>query len=138
MTLLQPAGWARPRGYAMGVSAHGTLVFVSGQIGRDAEGRFAGRDIAAQTGAALRNIVVVGAEAGGHPEHIARLTWYVVDKHEYVAAQTAIGAAYRAVLGGHYPAMSVVAVAALVEDEARVEIEATAVIPACAPNGNAS
>ncbi|GAC1422244.1 MAG: RidA family protein [Candidatus Velthaea sp.] len=138
MNVLQPPGWARPKGYAMGVSAHGTIVCVSGQIGWDPSGRFAGSDIAAQTGQALRNIVAVVAQAGGRPEHIARLTWYVVDKHEYVAAQKAIGAAYRAVLGVHFPAMSVVAVAALVENEARVEIEATAVIPASAPNGNAS
>ncbi len=111
------------------MSAEGTLVFVSGQIGWDEGGRFASDDIAGQVRQALRNIVAVVAEAGGRPEHITRLTWYVTDKHEYLAAQREIGAAYRDVLGRHFPAMSVVAVAALLEDEAKVEIEATAVVP---------
>ncbi len=129
MTLLQPPGWPRPKGYAAGISAQGRLVFVSGQIGWDAQGRFAGDGIAGQVRQALRNVLAVLAEAGGAPEHITRLTWYVTDKREYLAAQRAIGEAYRAVLGHHFPAMSVVAVAALLEDEAKVEIEATAVVP---------
>jgi enamine deaminase RidA (YjgF/YER057c/UK114 family) len=129
VTLLQPPGWPRPKGYAAGVSAQGRLVFVSGQIGWDAQGRFAGADIAGQVRQALRNVVAILAEAGGAPEHVTRLTWYVTDKHEYLAAQREIGAAYRDVMGRHFPAMSVVAVTALVEDEAKVEIEATAVVP---------
>lgn len=129
MTILQPPDWPRPKGYSAGVSAEGTIVSVSGQIGWDERGRFASGAIAGQVRQALRNIVAVVAEAGGRPEHIARLTWYVTDKHEYLAAQREIGAAYREVLGRHFPAMSVVAVVALLEDEAKVEIEATAVIP---------
>jgi enamine deaminase RidA (YjgF/YER057c/UK114 family) len=130
MTVLQPAGWPRPKGYACGVSAEGAVVCVSGQIGWDERGRFAANDIAGQTRQALRNVVAVLAEAGARPEHVARLTWYVTDKHEYLAAQREIGEAYREVMGRHFPAMSVVAVAALLEDEAKVEIEATAIVPA--------
>jgi enamine deaminase RidA (YjgF/YER057c/UK114 family) len=129
VTLLQPPGWPRPKGYSAGVSAAGTLVFVSGQIGWNERGEFPSRDIAGQVRQALRNVVAVLAEAGGEPEHVTRLTWYVTDKREYLAAQREIGAAYRDVLGRHFPAMSVVAVAALLEDEAKVEIEATAVVP---------
>jgi len=134
MTILQPAGWPRPKGYALGIAAPGTPVYLSGQIGWNARGEFAGETLAAQVEQALRNIVEVLAEAGGRPEHLVRLTWYVVDKAEYTSAQKAIGTAYRAVLGRHYPAMAVVVVSALVEDAARVEIEATAVIPPSAPN----
>ncbi|MDB5042494.1 MAG: enamine deaminase RidA [Candidatus Eremiobacteraeota bacterium] len=133
MTILQPPGWPRPKGFACGVSATGTTVFVSGQIGWDAEGRFVSDDIAGQVRQALRNIVSILAEAGATPEHVARLTWYVTDKHEYLAAQREIGAAYRDVMGRHFPAMSVVAVTALVEDAAKVEIEATAIVPVCHP-----
>jgi enamine deaminase RidA (YjgF/YER057c/UK114 family) len=129
VTILQPPGWPRPKGYAAGIAAEGTIVMISGQIGWDATGDFPESDIAGQVRQALRNVVDVLAEAGGRPEHIARLTWYVTDKHEYVAAQREIGAAYRDVMGRHYPAMSVVAVTALVEDAAKVEIEATAVVP---------
>ncbi len=129
MRLLQPPGWPRPKGYSAGVSAVGTTVFVSGQIGWDERGRFAGGDIASQVRQALRNVVAVLAEAGAEPEHVTRLTWYVTDKREYLAAQREIGAAYREVMGRHFPAMSVVAVAGLLEDSATVEIEATAVIP---------
>ncbi len=128
MTILQPAGWPRPKGFSCGVSAEGTVVFVSGQIGWGADGRFTAGDIAGQVRQALRNVVAVLAEAGALPEHVARLTWYVTDKHEYLAAQREIGEAYREVMGRHFPAMSVVAVAALLEDEAKVEIEATAVV----------
>jgi enamine deaminase RidA (YjgF/YER057c/UK114 family) len=127
--LLQPPDWPRPKGYSAGVSAAGTTVFVSGQIGWDERGRFPSGDIAGQVRQALRNVVAVLAEAGAEPEHVTRLTWYVTDKREYLAAQRAIGAAYREVMGRHFPAMSVVAVAALLEDEAKVEIEATAVVP---------
>lgn len=129
MTTLLPAGWARPKGYAAGVAAKGTLVFISGQIGWDGDERFTAHDLPGQVRQALRNVVAILAEAGGAPEHIARLTWYVVDKREYLERQREIGAAYRDVLGRHFPAMSVVEVSALVEDAARVEIEATAVVP---------
>ena len=129
MTILQPAGWPRPKGFSCGVSGTGTVVVVSGQIGWDERGRFPASDIAGQVRQALRNVVAILAEAGARPEHVARLTWYVTDKHEYLAAQRDIGEAYREVMGRHFPAMSVVAVAALLEDEAKVEIEATALLP---------
>ena len=129
MKILQPPGWARPRGYSNGIAASGTLVFVGGQIGWTGEGRFESDDFAAQARQALANVVAVLAEAGGKPEHIARMTWYVTDKREYAAAYKAIGDAYREIMGRHYPAMTTVEVSALVEDRAKVEIEATAVIP---------
>jgi enamine deaminase RidA (YjgF/YER057c/UK114 family) len=125
---LQPPGWPEPRGYANGMLAEGRLVFVGGQIGWDADGVFAA-GLAAQVGQTLRNIVAVLAEAGGRPEDVARLTWYVVDREDYLARQREIGAAYREVMGRHFPAMAVVQVLALVEAEALVEIEATAVLP---------
>jgi enamine deaminase RidA (YjgF/YER057c/UK114 family) len=128
MKILQPPSWPRPKGYSSGVSAEGTTVFVSGQIGWDENGRFASTDIAGQVRQALRNVVAVLAEAGARPSDVTRLTWFVTDKREYLAAQHPIGVAYREVMGRHFPAMSVVAVAALLEDEAKVEIEATAVI----------
>lgn len=127
MRRLQPPGWPEPRGYANGIEATGRLVFVGGQIGWDASGTFAS-GLAAQVGQALENIVAVLAEAGAGPEHVARLTWYVTDRTEYLAQQKEIGAAYRAVMGRHFPAMAVVEVVALVEEQAKVEIEATAVI----------
>lgn len=130
MTILQPPGWPRPKGFSCGVSGQGTTVFVSGQIGWDEQNRFVSDDIAGQVRQALRNVVAILAEAGAGPEHVARLTWYVIDKAEYLAAQREIGEAYRAVMGKHFPAMSVVAVTALVEDDAKVEIEATALLPA--------
>ena len=105
------------------------MIFVSGMIGWDAQGVFHATDIAGQVRQALANIVAVLAEAGATPEHIVRMNWYVVDKHEYIAAHPAIGVAYREIIGRHFPAMTAVAVAALVEDEARVEIEVTAVVP---------
>lgn len=129
MEILQPPGWARPRGYANGVAASGRMVFVSGMIGWDGEGVFHTDDFAGQVRQALLNIVAVLAEAGAKPEHIVRMTWYVVDKNEYVAAYKEIGHAYREIIGAHYPAMTAVQVAALVEDRARVEIEVTAVAP---------
>jgi len=133
VSLLQPADWARPQGYAHGIVSTGRLVFVSGQIGWDAAGRFAASDIAGQTRQALSNIVAILAEAGALPEHVTRLSWFVTDKNAYLEARGAIGAAYREVIGRHFPAMSVVVVAGLLESAACVEIEATAVIPpACA------
>jgi enamine deaminase RidA (YjgF/YER057c/UK114 family) len=129
MDILHPPGWAAPRGYAHGVVANGRTVFVSGQIGWNAQGRFDTVDFVSQARQALTNIVAVLAQAGAQPEHIARMTWYVVDKREYLASAKALGAAYREIIGNHYPAMSAVQVAALIEDDARVEIEATAVIP---------
>ena len=129
MKILQPPGWPRPRGYSNGIAAHGSVVFIGGQIGWNGEGRFESDDFAAQARQALANVVAVLAEAGGRPEHIARMTWYVTDRREYVAAYKAIGEAYREVMGRHYPAMTTVEVSGLVEDRAKVEIEATAVIP---------
>ncbi|MEH6434836.1 RidA family protein [Massilia sp. DD77] len=129
METLQPAGWPRPKGYANGIAASGRQVFVSGMIGWDAEGRFQTDDFVGQARQALENIVAVLREAGAGPEHIVRMTWYVVDKREYLDAGAALGAAYRDTIGRHYPAMSAVQVSALIEDRARVEIEATAVIP---------
>jgi enamine deaminase RidA (YjgF/YER057c/UK114 family) len=127
-TILQPAGWARPRGYANGVAAEGRQVFVSGQIGWDAQQRIVSDDFAAQARQALANIVAVLATAGARPEHLVRLTWFVTSRDEYDAALAGIGAAYRELIGRHFPAMSVVVVAGLLEPRARVEIEATAVV----------
>ena len=128
LTALQPPGWPAPRGYANGMVGRGRVVLVGGQIGWDAAGRFA-TGFVAQTEQALRNIVAVLAEAGGGPEHIGRLTWYVVDIAEYRAALPALGPAYRAAMGRHFPAMALVQVVALVEPLARLEIEATAILP---------
>lgn len=130
MQVLLPAGWPRPKGYSNGVSASGRMVFIAGMIGWDADGRFPGDDFAAQARQALRNIVAVLAEAGGQPEHIVRMTWYVTDKREYLAAGKAVGAAFREIIGSYNAAMTAVEVRALMEDQAKVEIEATAVIPA--------
>lgn len=129
MEFLQPPGWVQPKGYANGVAASGRTVCVSGMIGWDAEGRFHTSDFAGQVEQALRNIVAVLAEANAGPEHVVRMTWYVIDKKEYVAAYKEIGVAYRAVFGRHFPAMTAVQVAGLIEDEAKVEIEVTAIVP---------
>jgi enamine deaminase RidA (YjgF/YER057c/UK114 family) len=126
---LQPPGWPQPRGYANGVAAAGRIVFVAGQIGWDSSGAFAAADLAGQVRQTLANVVAVVAQAGGGPEHVARMTWYLVDRQEYLANLEAIGAAYREVMGRHFPAMAVVEVAGLLEPDARVEIEATAVLP---------
>lgn len=126
--VLQPPGWARPRGYANGIAAEGRQVYVSGQIGWDAEQRFVGDDFGAQVRQALANVVAVLACAGAGPQHIVRMTWYVTSRDEYNAALAEIGASYRELIGRHYPAMSVVVVAGLLEPRAKVEIEATAVI----------
>ena len=127
--LLQPSGWPRPRGYSNGVSARGRTVFVAGQIGWDEQGQLAGEDLVSQARQALRNIATILAEDGGRPEHLVRLTWFIVDRDEYLASAGALGEAYRSVVGAHYPAMSVVEVTALMEAGAVVEIEATAVVP---------
>lgn len=129
MQILQPPGWATPRGYSNGVAAHGKIIFISGQIGWDDQCRFQTDDFVLQARQALLNVVAVLAEAGGKPEHIARLTWYVVNKADYLARSKELGQVYRAIMGKHYPAMSAVVVAALMEDRAQIEIEATAVIP---------
>lgn len=129
MEILQPPGWARPRGYSNGVAASGRMVCVSGMIGWDGQGVFHTDDFAGQVRQALLNIVEVLKEADAKPEHIVRMTWYVVDKQEYVAAYKDIGAAYRDIIGAHYPAMTAVQVTALVEERARVEIEVTAMVP---------
>jgi enamine deaminase RidA (YjgF/YER057c/UK114 family) len=126
--ILQPPGWARPRGYANGVAADGRQVYVAGQIGWDGQQRFASDDFATQVRQALANVVAVLACAGAGPEHIVRMTWYVTSRDEYNAALTEIGASYRELIGRHYPAMSVVVVAGLLEPRAKVEIEATAVV----------
>lgn len=128
-TILQPDGWAAPRGYSNGIEARGRTVVIGGQIGWDGQCRFHTSDFAAQAKQALRNIVAILAEAGGKPEHIIRMTWYVVDKREYIAAYPELGRAYREVIGRNFPAMTAVQVAGLIEDAARVEIEATAMIP---------
>jgi enamine deaminase RidA (YjgF/YER057c/UK114 family) len=127
--ILQPKGWVSPQGYANGATAVGRLVFIAGQIGWDAQARMVSSDLVAQIERALENIVAVLAEAGGTPEHLTRLTWYVTDKTAYVERRKEIGAAYRRVIGKHFPAMSLVVVAGLLEDDAHVEIEATAVVP---------
>ena len=129
MQVLLPEGWPRPKGYANGVAAAGTQVFIAGMIGWDAQGVFHSDDFAAQTRQALQNIVDVLREAGGKPEHIVRMTWYVTDKREYLAAGREIGAAFREIIGSYNAAMSAVEVKALMEDRAKVEIEATAVVP---------
>ena len=129
MQVLLPEGWPRPKGYANGVAATGRQVFIAGMIGWDAQGVFHSDDFAAQTRQALQNIVDVLREADGKPEHIVRMTWYVTDKREYLAAGRAIGQAFREIIGSYNAAMTAIEVTALIEDRARVEIEATAVIP---------
>lgn len=129
MRILQPPDWPRPRGYANGVEARGRIVFIAGQVGWDKDQRFRALDFAGQFEQALDNILTVLRQAGGGPEHIARMTWYVTDKHAYLADIGRIGQFYRKVMGRNYPAMSVIQVSALIENAALVEIEATAVLP---------
>ena len=129
MKVLQPAGWAIPKGYANGVAAQGLQVYVAGQIGWNAASQFESDDLVAQVRQALLNVRSVLAEAGAEPSHIVRMTWYLTDKHEYLARGREIGAAYRALVGDYAVAMSAVQVAALMEDRAKVEIEVTAVVP---------
>ncbi len=128
--ILQPKNWAPPKGYANGVAAAGRQVFIAGQIGWNAEAKLVSDDFVAQVEQALKNIVQVLAEAGGESRHLTRVTWYLTSKSEYLARQDEIGQAYRRVIGKHFPAMSAIVVAGLIEDGAKVEIEATAVIPA--------
>ncbi len=127
--ILQPPGWDRPKGYANGVAVRGRQVFVAGMIGWDGQCRFHTDTLAGQVRQALANVVAVLAEAGAKPEHIVRMTWYVTDKREYLAASREIGAAYREWVGNFNVAMTAVQVAALIEDRAKVEIEVTAVVP---------
>ena len=126
---LQPPGWAKPRGFSNGISATGKLVFIAGQIGWTGAGKWEAKDFPGQFKQTIKNTLVVLAEAGAKPEHIVRMTWYILDKKEYLGAIKEVGAAWRELIGRHYPAMAVVQVGALVEDEARLEIETTAVIP---------
>lgn len=129
MEILQPPGWIRPKGYSNGIAARGKIVSVSGMVGWDAQGQFQATDFVGQVRQALLNIVEVLKEADARPEHIVRMTWYVLDKKEYVNAYPQIGTAYREIIGRHFPAMTAVQVVALIEDQARVEIEVTAVVP---------
>ena len=129
-TVVEPAGWRAPRGYANGVAARGRILFVAGQIGwNPSTGTLAGSDFPAQARQALANIVAVLHAGGARPGDLVRLTWYVTDRAEYRAARGEVGRAYRAMFGGHYPAMTLVEVSGLLEDGAKVEIEATAVVP---------
>ena len=129
MKVIQPPHWARPRGYSNGVMARGQMVFVAGMIGWDAQCVFHTDDMAEQVRQALINVVDVLTEAGARPEHIVRMTWYVTDKREYVAAYPEIGKAFREIIGSFNAAMTAVQVSELIEDRAKVEIEVTAVIP---------
>ena len=130
--ILQPSDWARPKGYSNGIAVEGSgkLVFVAGQLGANAQGQIESDDFGQQLGQAFRNVVRVVQEAGGRPSDIVRMTWFITDKAEYVSRQREMGEAYRAVMGRHFPAMSMVQVVALIEDRAKVEIEATAVLAA--------
>ena len=126
---LQPPAWAKPKGYANGIAARGKQIFVAGQIGWNAQAQFESDDFAAQVEQALKNVVAVLETGGAEPRHIVRLNWYVTDKAEYAARQREIGEAYRRVIGRHFPAMTLLVVAGLLEPRAKVEIEATAVVP---------
>ena len=127
---LEPEGWPRPSGYSHGVLAHGRQVFIAGQVGWEPRsGRFDSASLVDQVAQALKNVLAVLAQANGRPEHIARMTWYLTSRAEYLAHLKEIGAAYRTVMGKHFPAMTAIEVSALIESEAKVEIEATAVIP---------
>jgi enamine deaminase RidA (YjgF/YER057c/UK114 family) len=129
MQALQPPGWKRPKGYANGIAARGTLVFVAGQVGWDESETFRTGDLAGQVRRALENVVAILAEGGAKPAHIVRMTWYLGDKDEYNARLKDIGSAYREIIGMHFPVMTAVQVAGFVERGAKVEIEATAVVP---------
>jgi enamine deaminase RidA (YjgF/YER057c/UK114 family) len=126
---LHPRGWKQPKGFANGIVAEGRMVFLAGQIGWNAQQQFDSHDFVAQARQALANIVELVHEAGGKVEHITRLTWFVIDKKDYLSRLRDLGEAYRSVMGKHFPVMTLVQVVALVEDEAKVEIEATAVVP---------
>jgi enamine deaminase RidA (YjgF/YER057c/UK114 family) len=129
MQLLHPKQWARPRGFSHGVAADGRQVFVAGQVGWNVRQEIVDDDFVAQVEQALRNVLDVLAEADARPAHLVRLVWYVTDKQEYLRRATEVGEVYRRVIGAHFPAMTLVQVTALVEDRAKVEVEATAVVP---------
>jgi len=129
MQILQPPSWARAKGFSNGIVASGRMVFIAGQVGWTGQGEWKEKSFAGQFRQTLRNILDVLAEAKGKPEHIVRLTWYVLDRDEYLASLKEVGAAYRELMGRHYPTMAVVQVSGLVESQAKLEIEATAVIP---------
>ena len=129
MKILQPSGWATPKGYANGVAARGTLVFVGGQIGWNAQQQFETDDFIEQTAQTLRNVHAVLIEAGAGPEHMVRMTWYITRRDEYLRRLPELGRAYREVMGRNFPAMTCVEVSALMEERAQVEIEVTAVVP---------
>jgi enamine deaminase RidA (YjgF/YER057c/UK114 family) len=130
MRILQPPSWAKPKGFANGIAVKGgTTVYIAGQVGFTGQGEWQAKDFGGQFRQALANILEVLAQAGGKPEHLVRFTWYVLDKQEYLGALKEVGAAYRELMGRHYPVMAVLQVSGLVEDAARLEIEATAVIP---------
>lgn len=126
---LQPPNWAEPKGYANGIAARGTLIFVGGQIGWNAQQQFETDDFIAQTAQALRNVLAILHQAGAGPEHMTRMTWYITDCDEYCARLRELGQAYREVMGKNFPTMSCVGVARLVEKQAKVEIEVTAIKP---------
>ena len=128
-TILQPAGWVKPKGYANGVAAQGRFVFVGGQIGWNSQSRFETDDLVGQVRQTLQNVVDVLAEAGAKPEHVTSLTWYLTNKKDYLGNLEGIGKVYREIMGRNFPAMAVVEVTALVEDRAKVEIQAMAVVP---------
>jgi enamine deaminase RidA (YjgF/YER057c/UK114 family) len=130
MRRLHPPGWAEPRGYANGIVAEGRLVFVAGQIGWDETATFRTQDFVGQVRQCLINVLAVLAEAAAGPEHVVRMTWYITDREEYLSSLEGMGRVYRELMGRHFPAMTMVEVAALIESEARVEVEATAVVPA--------
>ena len=130
MQILQPPTWPQPKGYSNGIMTEGKLIFIGGQIGWDESGNFPHSDFVGQVQVALTNTVAVLKEAGAGPEHLVRMTWYITDKQEYLESVKDLGQVYRDILGKHYPAMSMVQVTALMEDEAKVEIESTAVLPA--------
>jgi enamine deaminase RidA (YjgF/YER057c/UK114 family) len=130
MQILQPPGWAKPKGYSNGIAVKGgTTVYISGQVAFNEKAAFEEKSFAGQFRQVLKNTLAILAEAGGKPEHIVRMTWYIIDKQEYLAAVKEVGAAYRELMGRHFPTMAVVQVSALIEDEARLEIESTAIVP---------
>ena len=128
-TILQPEGWAKPRGYANGIAASGRQVYVAGQVGWNTQGAFEARDFVGQFRQALENVVAVLATAGARPEHVTTMTWFITDKAAYLREGKAVGGAWREIMGANYPAMAVVQVVALIEDDALVEIQAQAVVP---------
>lgn len=127
--IVQPEGWVRPKGYSNGILAQGRWLFVAGQIGWDENEKFPSDDFIDQVRQALWNTAAVLAAAGARPEHVARMTWYILDKQEYLRRAKEFGAVYREVMGAHYPAMAMVQVSALIEDRAKVEVETTAILP---------